>query len=61
MQNLARKHIAFNGLPVRQAAREREFHALSFAERKLAVEFGVDPQAACLLAMQAYGSGGRRR
>ncbi len=51
------KHCAasFNSLPLWQAACEREFRALTYAERKLAEEFGVDPHTARLLAMQAYG------
>ena len=55
MQNVVRKHIAINTLPLWQAARQREFRALSYAERKLANELGVEPHVARLLAMQAYG------
>jgi hypothetical protein len=46
--------------PLWQAARDREFRALSYAERKLANELGVELHIARLLAMQAYGNGGRR-
>ncbi len=55
MQNVVRKHIAFNSVPLWQAARDREFRALSYVEQKLAEQFGVDPHIARLLAMQAYG------
>ncbi len=55
MRNVVRKQTAINTLPLWQAAREREFRALSYAERKLAEEFGVDPHIARLLAAQAYG------
>ena len=61
MQKIVRKHIAFNSLPLWQAARQREFRALTYAERKLAQELGVDPHVARLLAAQAYGGGGWRR
>lgn len=57
---LTRNTKPFNSTPLWQAAREREFRALSYAERKLAQELGVEPHVARLLAMQAYGKGGRR-
>ena len=61
MRNVVRKRTAINALPLWQAAREREFRALTYAERKLAEEFGFEPHIARLYAMQAYGSGGWRR
>ena len=60
MGNVKHRAPSFNTLPLWQAAREREFRALSYAERKLAEEFGVDPHITRLLALQAYGNGGRR-
>jgi hypothetical protein len=60
MPNVKHRAPSFNTLPLFQAARDREFRALSYAERKLAKEFSVDPHIARLLAAQAYGSGGRR-
>jgi len=60
MQNVVRKHTPFNTLPLWKAARDREFLALSYAERKLAEEFCLEPHVAKFYAMQAYGSGGWR-
>ena len=55
MKHITRTTEPFNSTPLWQTAREREFRALSYAERKLAQELGVDPHVARLLAMQAYG------
>jgi len=55
MRNVKHRAPSFNSLPLWQAARDREFRALSYTERKLADEFGVDPHIARLLAWQAYG------
>ncbi len=60
MQNVVRKHTPFNTLPLWKAARDREFRALSFAERRMAERYGVDPHTARLLASHAYASKGRR-
>ena len=59
MRHITRKPEPFNSTDLGQAARKREFRALSYAERKLAEEFGLDPHIARLLAMQAYGPSGR--
>lgn len=59
MRDINRNTEPFNSTPLRLAARDREFRCLSYAERKMAEEFGVDPHIARLLAAQAYGSGGR--
>ncbi len=61
MRNVKHRAPSFNTLALFQAARDREFRALSYAERKLAEEFGFEPHIARLYAMQAYGSGGWRR
>ena len=55
MKPITRKTEPFNSTALSLAARQREFRALSYAERKLAQELGVDPHVARLLAMQAYG------
>ena len=55
MRRINRNSEPFNSTPLFQAARQREFRALSYAERKLANELGVEPHIARLLAMQAYG------
>ena len=61
MRNVVRKHTTINALPLWKAAREREFRSLSYAERKLAEEFGFEPHVAKFYATQAYGCGGWRR
>ena len=61
MRNIPRHSQPFNTTPLWRAACEREFRVLTYAERKMAEEFGVEPHIARLLAMQAYGSGGQRR
>ncbi len=53
MRNVKHRAPSFNTLPLWQAARQREFLALSYAERKLAKEFGVEPHVARVLAAQA--------
>ena len=55
MRYIRRTHKSFKLTPLWQAAREREFRALTYTERKLAEEFGVDPHIARVLAAQAYG------
>jgi len=61
MHSINRTTESFNSTPLFQAAREREFRSLTYAERKLAKELGVELHVARLLATQAYGSGGWRR
>ncbi len=60
MRYVKQRASSFNSLPLWQAARQREFRSLSYAERKLAEEFGFEPHVAKFYAMQAYGGGGRR-
>ncbi len=61
MGHITRETAPFNSTPLWRAACDRDFRALSYAERKMVEEFGVEPHIARLLAMQAYGSGGQRR
>ncbi len=60
--NIRSKSHSFKSTPLLWlAVRESEFRALTYAERKLAKEFGFEPHVARFYATQAYGSGGWRR
>ena len=59
MRHITRNTEPFNSTPLWQAARKRDFRHLSFAERRIAERYGVEPHTARLLATHAYASKGR--
>ncbi len=59
MQNVVRKHFAFNGLPLWAASRERRFRELPYPAKRLARQIGCEPELASLIAELADLKGGR--
>ncbi len=45
MRHITRNTEPFNSTPLFQAARDREFRAMSYAEHRMVDRYGVDPHA----------------